>query len=626
MASNTFKGRLVEFPDIAVDKFNIDARLYLLTHCHTDHLVGIKNKSFQSRIYCSDLTKRMLALAPENKPFLPLLKAKQFNDPFKVTINHTDIKITLIPAYHCPGSTMFLIESDKNVLVTGDLRAESWFVSSLKKNPYLFPYTSGLKTLDNVYLDTTFAYRGEPYIEIPENHEGIHAALKLLQMYPRDDPDIQFFFKDFTLGFEEAWACLIPALDGTAHVSDDLEKRHNLITNDNYMVPYGDILLTFGTSGSGARFHLCPGQCNTRPKFPVEVKQCINFNVIDFVTLLLPVNLKRLTDSDLELITVIDKTSKGYEIVGYKERTWIKVNDELLPSSVKLIFSRHSSYSECVRLIGKLKPKQVYPLSTYKNSWESRFVMSRLFGHVCELNDLNNFVYDIINSSFKPIQDDLLNAPVKTINRWSFQECENELRFVDNWMYAPEELKLYGRIPFNEEYQQRSSNDVKVSEIISERNNQKFQQFIKQSEYLYKKFIKLQLPGSRPTRQDYMAQIQKLEDNFLDANSYSFLSIEDLDYHLRKSLSTNSSETEIKPETKTVVSEEFGLATKIPTIKDASNDNIMSSVNSMEISYHQTTGKRITDDEIDEVTVNIISKKLRQDPSIYFSFQLRSTT
>ena len=63
---------------------------------------------------------------------------------------------------------------------------------SLIKNPHLFPYITGLKTLDQIYLDTTFSYRGEPYIYIMPNSEGIFAAIELLKLYPFDS-DLSFF-------------------------------------------------------------------------------------------------------------------------------------------------------------------------------------------------------------------------------------------------------------------------------------------------------------------------------------------------------------------------------------------------------------------------------------------------
>lgn len=44
----------------------------------------------------------------------------------------------------------------KAILYPGDVRAEPRFVNSIAHNPVLIEYTHGLKTLDNLYLDTSF--------------------------------------------------------------------------------------------------------------------------------------------------------------------------------------------------------------------------------------------------------------------------------------------------------------------------------------------------------------------------------------------------------------------------------------------------------------------------------------
>lgn len=44
---STFNGRLAEIPNIAVDRFDganlVDANIFFLSHCHTDHMVGLEN-------------------------------------------------------------------------------------------------------------------------------------------------------------------------------------------------------------------------------------------------------------------------------------------------------------------------------------------------------------------------------------------------------------------------------------------------------------------------------------------------------------------------------------------------------------------------------------------------------
>lgn len=57
---------------------------------------------------------------------------------------------------------MFLMEGEdgKSILYTGDIRAEEWWVDKLRRHPVLLPYTTGVKTLDKIYLDTSWGWQG----------------------------------------------------------------------------------------------------------------------------------------------------------------------------------------------------------------------------------------------------------------------------------------------------------------------------------------------------------------------------------------------------------------------------------------------------------------------------------
>lgn len=55
---------LVEYPYIRVDDFtsikNDQARIHLLTHAHSDHIVGLQAKTFSQQVICSHDTKELL--------------------------------------------------------------------------------------------------------------------------------------------------------------------------------------------------------------------------------------------------------------------------------------------------------------------------------------------------------------------------------------------------------------------------------------------------------------------------------------------------------------------------------------------------------------------------------------
>jgi hypothetical protein len=78
-------------------------------------------------------------------------------------------------------------------LYTGDIRSEPWFVNAIARSPSLIEYTSGLKTLDTIYLDTSFI----DDLEFPTKSDGIGELLRKVSRYPADTI---FHFQAWTYG------------------------------------------------------------------------------------------------------------------------------------------------------------------------------------------------------------------------------------------------------------------------------------------------------------------------------------------------------------------------------------------------------------------------------------------
>lgn len=458
---NSFNGLIKEFPGLGVDKFNTPAKVFLLTHCHSDHLNGLKNKSFGSIVYSSETTKKLLSLDPSAKHVLPYIKGVGFNKPFIVSLDEGDITVTLIPAYHCPGASMFLIEGEyKSVIYTGDIRAETWWVDSLPKNPYLYPYTTGIKVLDTIYLDTTFGYRGEPFIEILPNNDGIKVTTLLINSYPKDDPDIQFYFVDSVSGFEESWAQVANFFDGSLHMNEGNRRRIRYLNSDNLYPEFGILLNSLisktPSQHTGPKFHACGKfleSCELKPpKFPVKIKQCIDFNILDYVGVFCPILLSNMSEYERKYeLKLIGQSEKGNKIYEFRHRKWIcpSGSDELLPSEIKLLFSRHSSFSECRYFVSIFKTRDVYPCTESESSWGNGFMMSRLFGDLCQKIPIENptiqFAYDQAKVEQYGLPPTLiLSRPVKTINRWDFDQCNKEINLIDDFLtkheLTPQEL------------------------------------------------------------------------------------------------------------------------------------------------------------------------------------------
>lgn len=430
-----FSGIIEEFPFLAVDRFNTAASTVLLTHCHSDHLVGIHNKLLAGQILCTEATRLLLARDAHHAAAVPRITTLGFNVPLRLPISedlvkqHGQVFITLIDAYHCVGAAMFLVEgSHKAVLCTGDVRAESWWIDSICRTPALAPYVSGKKTLDNVYFDLSFAYRGEPYVELPPNQSGIQAVVSLLQEYCMDDPEIKYLFKDTTLGFEEAWAHVAEFFSGKITIEDPQLRQKLLICADNEPV-YGATLKLAMERESGPQF------LGGRPKVAshdilVEIQQSITFNAMDFAGVNLPVNISELTEPEQLGITTVQTTQTGNKLVRFRGRNWIAPLGKkiLLPTIMKLMFSRHSSYLEMYRVVEMLKPRQVFPIEASARAWANGFSMQRLFGNVSG----PDFVFDTrMAALWGTHSPDLVHTDVRVIDRWQIEECQHEGRQIE---------------------------------------------------------------------------------------------------------------------------------------------------------------------------------------------------
>ncbi|KAM0403921.1 hypothetical protein ACHAQC_001539 [Fusarium culmorum] len=234
---STFNGIVSEFPEIRIDFFrrNADAQPPLacfLSHVHSDHLAGLE--SLRSPfVYCSAATREILlrlerypcrinygkgVLEARQQTFKHLskvLKSLPLETPTSIELcPGREIQVTLFDANHCPGAVMFLVEGDgKAILYTGDIRSEPWFVNAIERNPNLIEYTSGLKTLDKIYLDTSFTED----VPFQTKAQGITELLKKISKYPKDTV---FHFQAWTYGYEDVWIALSKALKSKIHVDD----------------------------------------------------------------------------------------------------------------------------------------------------------------------------------------------------------------------------------------------------------------------------------------------------------------------------------------------------------------------------------------------------------------------
>lgn len=197
-------------------------------------------------IYCSAATKELLlrlekyphrlnfargileARKVHFKHLKNFLKPIPLETPTRIELSPgNDIQVTLFDANHCTGAVMFLFEGHgKAVLYTGDIRSEPWMVNNLSRNPLLIEYTSGLKTLDCIYLDTS----NTKDITFPTKAAGLQELLSKVSKYP---PDTVFHFEAWTFGYEEVFMALSKSLKSQIHVDRYKLKLYQSLRGDS---------------------------------------------------------------------------------------------------------------------------------------------------------------------------------------------------------------------------------------------------------------------------------------------------------------------------------------------------------------------------------------------------------
>lgn len=110
----------------------------------------------------------------------------------------------------------------KAVLYTGDVRCEPWFVNAITRSPTLIEYTCGIKTIDTIYLDTSFV----DDIPFQTKAEGIAQLLHKVAKYPKDTV---FYIQAWTYGYEDVWIALSKALKSpvSQYVRDTLPSANS---------------------------------------------------------------------------------------------------------------------------------------------------------------------------------------------------------------------------------------------------------------------------------------------------------------------------------------------------------------------------------------------------------------
>lgn len=171
---------------ICVDAFRYGAvegcKAYFLSHFHSDHYIGLTANWTHGPIFCSKVTGSLVKT--QLKTAAQYVVELEFDE--KVPVPGTEgVSVTMIPANHCPGSSLFLFEKEvqgrrtHRILHCGDFRACPAHIN----HPQLCPDTLDTVTgrlsqqrIDVCYLDTTYL---NPRYSFPPQNDVIRAAADL---------------------------------------------------------------------------------------------------------------------------------------------------------------------------------------------------------------------------------------------------------------------------------------------------------------------------------------------------------------------------------------------------------------------------------------------------------------
>lgn len=184
---------------IAVDAFRYGAikgqNAYFLSHFHSDHYIGLTSSWAHGPIYCSRVTANLVRqqLRVDPKWVIDLEFEK------KTEVPDTDgVHVTMIPANHCPGSSLFLFEKAigtgnspklRRILHCGDFRACRAHAEHPLLRPEVLDTVSGKnrqQKLDVCYLDTTYL---NPKYSFPPQQQVIQACADMCVSLNKDRAD-----------------------------------------------------------------------------------------------------------------------------------------------------------------------------------------------------------------------------------------------------------------------------------------------------------------------------------------------------------------------------------------------------------------------------------------------------
>ncbi|KAL6853863.1 hypothetical protein ACP4OV_019892 [Aristida adscensionis] len=172
---------------VSVDKFAGGSQAYFLTHLHQDHTRGLGAAGGwrHGPLYCSPATARLL---PTRFPGVDasLLRPLAPGASAALSLSSSSgrpvsLRVTAVPALHCPGSLMYLFRGDPGcMLYTGDFRWELGCDRARRAKEALLDALAG-DTVDVLYLDNTYCH---PSLNFPPRPVVAEQIVNIIRAHP----------------------------------------------------------------------------------------------------------------------------------------------------------------------------------------------------------------------------------------------------------------------------------------------------------------------------------------------------------------------------------------------------------------------------------------------------------
>lgn len=177
---STFDGKILEISGISVDEFVDDqAKCYFLSHCHTDHMRGLRLLHTESPVYTTSISA--LLIRNKSPQLADKIRILELGVPTAVDLpgSSQNFVVTALSAGHCAGSCMLLFQIEGcDILYTGDFRISLKNANNIK---LLKEIRNNSSTV--LYLDSTFLKLSFP--SFPSQSESVTTIVDIVEKFLR---------------------------------------------------------------------------------------------------------------------------------------------------------------------------------------------------------------------------------------------------------------------------------------------------------------------------------------------------------------------------------------------------------------------------------------------------------